>query len=169
MKPVMNVKKIKYREPSEATKKQILAASGNQCAFPTCARIIVDREHNVIVGKIAHIKARSAGRITFPIYDINGKIHGFMGRRPDNRGTHWIKQQYRKRKIKETDSTLAEWLQTSRPTIIKYKGTIPMFEEIRDRAMKVSPFRLHSEVFLFMIDCTVKWLVSQEIIKKKKE
>ena len=93
MKPVMNVKKIKHRELYEATKKQILAASGNQCAFPTCDRIIVDREHNVIVGKIAHIKARSAGRITFPIYDINGKIHGFMGRRPDNRGTHWIKQQ----------------------------------------------------------------------------
>jgi len=48
----MNVKKIKHREQSEATKKQILAASGNQCAFPTYDRIIVDREHNVIVGKI---------------------------------------------------------------------------------------------------------------------
>jgi len=35
-----------------------------------------------------------------------------------------IEQQYRKRKIKETDSTLAEWLQTSRPTIIKYKGLL---------------------------------------------
>ena len=34
--------------------------------------------------------------------------------------------------------------------------------------MKVSPFRLHSEVFIFMIDCAVKWLVSQNIIKKKK-
>jgi len=99
MKPVMNVKKIKHREPSEATKKQILAASGNQCAFPTCDRIIVDREHNVIVGKIAHIKARSAGRITFPIYNIDGKIHGFMGRRPDNRGTYWIKQQKQDNKM----------------------------------------------------------------------
>ena len=35
-----------------------------------------------------------------------------------------IEQQYRKRKIKETDSTLAKWLQTSRPTIIKYKGLL---------------------------------------------
>jgi len=43
-----------------------------------------------------------------------------------------------------------------------------MFEKIRDRAMKVSPFRLHSEVFVFMIDCTVKWLVSQDTIKKIK-
>ncbi|HBN26735.1 MAG TPA: hypothetical protein DD405_04615 [Desulfobacteraceae bacterium] len=34
-----------------------------------------------------------AGRITFPIYDIQGKIHGFMGRRPDNRGLRWLKQQ----------------------------------------------------------------------------
>jgi len=35
-----------------------------------------------------------------------------------------IEQQYRKRKIKETDSTLKEWLQTSRPTITKYKGLL---------------------------------------------
>ena len=35
-----------------------------------------------------------------------------------------IEQQYRKRKIKETDSTFAEWLQTSRPTIIKYKDLL---------------------------------------------
>ncbi|MBW2663169.1 MAG: hypothetical protein JRD93_14545 [Deltaproteobacteria bacterium] len=44
---------------------------------------------------------------------------------------HWlrivIEQQYRKRKIKETDSTLAKWLQTSRPTIIKYKGSVKYF------------------------------------------
>jgi len=44
-----------------------------------------------------------------------------------------------------------------------------MFEEIRDRAMMVSPFRLHSEVFLFMIDRNVKWLVIQDNIKKIKE
>ena len=35
-----------------------------------------------------------------------------------------IEQQYRKRKIKETDSTLAKWLQTSCPTIIKYKALL---------------------------------------------
>jgi len=34
-----------------------------------------------------------AGRITFPIYDQNSKIHGIVGRRPDNRGSRWVKQQ----------------------------------------------------------------------------
>lgn len=35
-----------------------------------------------------------AGRITFPIYDINGNIQGLIGRRPDNCGkAKWIKQQ----------------------------------------------------------------------------
>jgi DNA primase len=33
-----------------------------------------------------------AGRITFPIYDVNGQVHGFMGRRLDNRGIRWLKQ-----------------------------------------------------------------------------
>jgi len=44
-----------------------------------------------------------------------------------------------------------------------------MFEEIMDRVMKVSMLRLRSEVFLFMIDCAVKWSVSQDTIKKIKE
>jgi DNA primase len=34
-----------------------------------------------------------AGRITFPIYDVNGQAHGFMGRRLDNRGIRWLKQE----------------------------------------------------------------------------
>lgn len=34
-----------------------------------------------------------AGKITFPVKDIHGQICGIMGRRPDNRGTTWIKQQ----------------------------------------------------------------------------
>lgn len=34
-----------------------------------------------------------AGRITFPVYDACGRIQGFMGRRADNRGKSWIKQQ----------------------------------------------------------------------------
>ena len=38
-----------------------------------------------------------------------------------------------------------------------------------DWAMKVSTLRLHLEVFLFMIDCVVKWLVSQDTIKKIKK
>lgn len=53
--------RIQHREPTDTTKKQILAACGNQCAFEACSDIIVDREHGVLVGKIAHIKARSEG------------------------------------------------------------------------------------------------------------
>ncbi|MEP1034406.1 hypothetical protein [Ekhidna sp.] len=64
----MNKKKIVHRAPTPTTKKQILAASGNQCAFPTCNDIIVDREHGVLVGKIAHIKAR---REEGPRFDYN--------------------------------------------------------------------------------------------------
>lgn len=63
-----STKKIVHREPTETTKKQILAACGNQCAFTACSDIIVDRDHGVIVGKIAHIKARREGG---PRFDPN--------------------------------------------------------------------------------------------------
>ncbi len=33
-----------------------------------------------------------AGRITFPVRDIEGRIQGLLGRRPDNRGVRWMKQ-----------------------------------------------------------------------------
>ena len=33
------------------------------------------------------------GRITFPIYGIDGQPVGIIGRRPDNRGVRWLKQQ----------------------------------------------------------------------------
>ncbi len=49
---------IEHRPPTDTTKKQILAASGNQCAFDACSEIIVDRDHGVLVGEIAHINAR---------------------------------------------------------------------------------------------------------------
>ncbi len=31
-------------------------------------------------------------RIIFPIYDVDGRIEGMIGRRPDNRGIRWLKQ-----------------------------------------------------------------------------
>ena len=49
---------IEHKPPTDTTKKQILAASGNQCAFDACSEIIVDRDHGVLVGEIAHINAR---------------------------------------------------------------------------------------------------------------
>ena len=36
-----------------------------------------------------------AGRIVFPIYNADAIPAGFMGRRPDNRGVRWLKQQNR--------------------------------------------------------------------------
>lgn len=51
---------------SEKIKRQVLAASGNQCAAPTCNELIFDLDHQTILGKIAHIKAASAGG---PRYD----------------------------------------------------------------------------------------------------
>ena len=70
-----------------------------------------------------------AGRITFPIYDINGKVHGFMGRRPDNRGTHWIKQQKQ-----DTDISTRGWLYgiDKAARYIEYYTTIIIVEGIFD-------------------------------------
>ncbi|MCK4618972.1 MAG: toprim domain-containing protein [Desulfobacterales bacterium] len=70
-----------------------------------------------------------AGRITFPIYDINGKIHGFMGRRPDNRGTHWIKQQKQ-----DTEICTRGWLYgiDKAARYIEYYTTIIIVEGIFD-------------------------------------
>ncbi|MCD4764414.1 MAG: toprim domain-containing protein [Desulfobacterales bacterium] len=70
-----------------------------------------------------------AGRITFPIYDIDGKIHGFMGRRPDNRGTHWIKQQKQ-----NTDISTRGWLYgiDNAARYIEYYTTIIIVEGIFD-------------------------------------
>jgi hypothetical protein len=36
-----------------------------------------------------------AGRIVFPIYDADASPTGFVGRRPDDRGIRWLKQQTR--------------------------------------------------------------------------
>lgn len=50
---------IEHRHPTSATQKHVLTASGNQCAFPGCPRMIFDLEHETLVGTVAHIKARS--------------------------------------------------------------------------------------------------------------
>ena len=46
-----------------------------------------------------------AGRITFPIYNIDGQVHGFVGRRLDNRGIRWMRQQ-----TEDTAITTKSWL-----------------------------------------------------------
>jgi hypothetical protein len=49
---------IEHRHPTASTQRHVLAASGNQCAFPSCSRLIFDLEHSTLVGTIAHIRAR---------------------------------------------------------------------------------------------------------------
>jgi len=48
-----------------------------------------------------------AGRITFPIYNMDGQVHGIIGRRPDNRknAIQWLQQQ-----TKGTFITTKGWL-----------------------------------------------------------
>jgi len=51
---------------TEQTKRKLFTLSGNECAFPGCTNPIFDTEHDVMVGEICHIKARSPGG---PRYD----------------------------------------------------------------------------------------------------
>ena len=50
---------IEHRHPTPAVQKHVLSASGNQCAFPGCSRLIFDLQHETLIGTIAHIRARS--------------------------------------------------------------------------------------------------------------
>ncbi len=70
---------IEHPNPTPKVNRQIIGLSGNQCAFDTCDRVIVNREHGVIVGKIAHIKARSENG---PRFDPNQSPE--ENRSPDN-------------------------------------------------------------------------------------
>lgn len=49
---------IEHRHPTPTTQKHVLTASGNQCAFPSCTRLIFDIEHETLIGTVAHIRAR---------------------------------------------------------------------------------------------------------------
>lgn len=50
---------IEHRHPTPSTQKHVLSASGNECAFPGCTRLIFDLQHETLIGTIAHIRARS--------------------------------------------------------------------------------------------------------------
>lgn len=47
-----------HRPPTTTIQKHVLSASGNQCAFPGCSRLIFDLTHETLIGTIAHIRAR---------------------------------------------------------------------------------------------------------------
>lgn len=59
---------IEHREPTPNTQKNVLAASGNLCAFPDCSRLIFDLQHETLIGTVAHIHARKVGG---PRFDPN--------------------------------------------------------------------------------------------------
>lgn len=70
-----------------------------------------------------------AGRITFPVHDIKGRVCGIVGRKMDNRGVRWVKQQ-------TTDTALnpKSWLygiDKAYQNIIKYR-TVVLVEGIFD-------------------------------------
>ena len=70
-----------------------------------------------------------AGRIVFPIYDADACPAGFVGRRPDDRGIRWLKQQTR-----EIALTTRGWLygiEKARRYIRQYR-TIILVEGIFD-------------------------------------
>ncbi len=82
--------------PSDTTKRKILAACGNQCAHPDCDELIIDLEHETIIGKIAHIKGRMSGSARYDpsqndeernsfsnLIALCGKHHDIVDKNPD--------------------------------------------------------------------------------------
>ena len=70
-----------------------------------------------------------AGRMVFPIFDIENRPVGFIGRRPDNRGIRWLKQQ-----TKETAIFPKGWLYgiDKAARYIRHYRTIILVEGIFD-------------------------------------
>ena len=54
--------------PREKTKKRLFAVSGNQCYFPNCKNLLVDKASGKVTGKICHIKGKKPDG---PRYDPN--------------------------------------------------------------------------------------------------
>ncbi|MDB4304073.1 toprim domain-containing protein [Desulfosarcina sp.] len=70
-----------------------------------------------------------AGRIVFPIRDTDGQVIGIIGRRPDNRGIRWLKQQ-----TGESAITTKSWLYGTDKAhrFIKHYRTVILVEGIFD-------------------------------------
>jgi DNA primase len=70
-----------------------------------------------------------AGRIVFPIRNVASEVIGFIGRRPDNKGVRWLKQQ-----AGESAITTRSWLYgiDKAYRFIKHYRTVIMVEGIFD-------------------------------------
>lgn len=68
---------IEHRHPTPSTQRHVLAASGNQCAFPGCCRLIFDLEHSTLIGTIAHIRARCENGPRFDSQQSEGENRSF--------------------------------------------------------------------------------------------
>ena len=70
-----------------------------------------------------------AGRIVFPIHNTDSQVIGCVGRRPDNRGTRWLKQQ-----TEDTAITTKSWLYgiDKAHRFIKHYRTVILVEGIFD-------------------------------------
>ena len=62
---------------TETTKKKVLAASGNQCAYPNCKELMLDLEHQTIIGKICHIKGSKSNSARYDKNQSDEDRHSF--------------------------------------------------------------------------------------------
>ena len=88
-----------------------------------------------------------SGRITFPVYDLDGRIVGILGRRPNNRGVRWMKQSQEDTVIRSKGwlygiDKAARWI-SQYETVILVEGIFDYFAfynvfENKDRPIVVS-------------------------------
>jgi len=134
--------RIRHPNPTESTKKQILAASGNQCAFPVCSRTIVNREHGVLVGKIAHIKAQSEGGPRFDadqtgaencsannLLALCGEHHDIIDAREDSFTVEILTEMKKEHEDKIEKSADRSWIKPPNSITGGSKGTIKGFQQ----------------------------------------
>lgn len=68
---------IEHRHPTPSVQKNILAASGNECAFPGCTRLIFDLQHETLIGTICHIRARCENGPRFSAAQTEDENRGY--------------------------------------------------------------------------------------------
>ena len=65
------------RTPSQRTIKRLFALSGNCCAFPRCAEMIVEVSTGTVLGEVCHIKAANPAGPRFDPQQSAAERHGY--------------------------------------------------------------------------------------------